>query len=229
MIKELIERIKSKPISKFERYDLNHKVDAFIKDYDKALRKAQVVTDIGEFHLPKDLRNYIESKAVYAEMTWPYVYYSHWLERDNLRNEPKQLLEFNEIEGPINERFPRLNFTNKDINTQVLYRIMERGGDRIGPRRGVLFAQDAGLDINIPVSYSIDYSDPYLYDFLEPLVSRLDLDTICPEFYFARSSDEMKEVEETRLKEIMYVLVDRRIKERKEININKDILSNILS
>ena len=54
--------------SKFQKYDLNHKVDTFVAQYYKTLRQTHVVTDIGEFHFPRELRDFTESKAVYIEM-----------------------------------------------------------------------------------------------------------------------------------------------------------------
>ena len=35
----------------------------------------------------------------------------------------------------------------------VMYRIIERGGNRIGPRRGFLFAKEFGRNIDIPMIF----------------------------------------------------------------------------
>src|SRR3989338_11169317 len=76
--------------SKFKKYDLNHKVDNFIDKYEKALKKVHVYTDIANYHIPKYLKNFIESKAVYSELRWPSVYYSHWRETEKQRTEEAQ-------------------------------------------------------------------------------------------------------------------------------------------
>lgn len=54
----------------------------------------------------------------------------------------------------------------KGILNCVMYMLMFRGGNRVGPRRALIFAKEFGLDIDIPVKYEIDISDPYLLDFL---------------------------------------------------------------
>ena len=48
----------------------------------------------------------------------------------------------------------------------VMYRIIERGGTRIGSRRAFLFAQEFGRNIDIPMIYGVDYSDPGLREFM---------------------------------------------------------------
>lgn len=48
----------------------------------------------------------------------------------------------------------------------VMYRIIERGGVRIGSRRAFMFAQEFNQDIDIPLVYAIDTSDPGLRDFI---------------------------------------------------------------
>ena len=48
----------------------------------------------------------------------------------------------------------------------VMYRIIERGGNRMGPRRGFLFAKEFGRNIDIPMMYGVDYSDPGLRSFI---------------------------------------------------------------
>jgi len=189
--------------SKFQKYDLNNKVDTFIIQYDKAVKQAHIFTDIGEFHFPRELRDFIESKAVYSELRWPQVYGTRSIAGNEHTSE----------EDLTWERFDELKPLHKStglpgsVDQQVLYRIIERGGNRIGARRGLLFAQDFGLDVNVPVAYSVDWSDPHLYDFLEPLIPQLNLDTVCPVDYFARNSDNLRNVEEVRLEEVLSKLL----------------------
>ena|SRR3989344_3034737 len=190
--------------SKFKKYDLNHKVDNFIDKYEKALKKVHVYTDIGNYHIPKYLKNFIESKAVYSELRWPSVYYSHWRETEKQRTEEAQKIFTWDIFKNLSVYGDfRRDLMDSDINQHVLYRIIERGGNRSGPRRGVLFTEDFGLDLNIPVSYAIDWSDPCLYEFLEPLIPQLNPETICPVNYFSRSSPNLKNVDEVKLGKII--------------------------
>lgn len=53
----------------------------------------------------------------------------------------------------------------------VMYRIIERGGTRIGPRRGLLFAKEFGRNIDIPMMYGIDTSDPGLENFINEYIN----------------------------------------------------------
>lgn len=52
----------------------------------------------------------------------------------------------------------------------VMYRIIERGGNRIGPRRAFLFAKEFGRNIDIPMMYAIDRSDPGLRLFINEYI-----------------------------------------------------------
>lgn len=71
----------------------------------------------------------------------------------------------------------------------VMYRIIERGGNRIGPRRGLMFAKEFNCNINIPMIYGIDYSDPWLFNFiLEYIKSGGDKDLVCIVGYGKRES-----------------------------------------
>lgn len=189
----------------YNRYDLNHRVDRFIKNYSEALKKANVVTDIGEYLFPEGVRNFIEAKAVYAELRWPIVYPHHEgmvSAREANRKAQQQFLweTFDDLH-PHHGAFPLLELTDRRLNQQVLHRVIERGGNRAGPRRGVLFAQEQELPIDLPVSYGIDFSDPYLYDFLAPHIQGLNKNILCPTHYFARSSERLSNVHEITLGE----------------------------
>ena len=78
----------------------------------------------------------------------------------------------------------------KEINgllDAVMYRIIERGGNRIGPRRAFLFAKEFGRNIDIPMMYAIDCSDPGLRLFInEYLKSGGSKDLECYVNYFNR-------------------------------------------
>ena len=85
-------------------------------------------------------------------------------------NEAMELLKIYKIELPKNngieleiEKANKHNYIRKSILNCVMYRIIERGGNRIGPRRGLMFAKEFNTDINIPMIYGVDFSDPGLY------------------------------------------------------------------
>jgi len=50
-------------------------------------------------------------------------------------------------------------YLKKEFLDCVMYRIIERGGNIYGPRRGFLFAKEFERDIVIPINYDISLSD----------------------------------------------------------------------
>ena len=75
----------------------------------------------------------------------------------------------------------------------VMYRIIERGGNRVGPRRAFLFAKEFGRDINVPMQYAADTTDPYLRTFInEYLKAGGTQDLVCYRNYFMRASANAK-------------------------------------
>ena len=71
----------------------------------------------------------------------------------------------------------------------VMYRIIERGGNRIGPRRAFLFAKEFDRDINIPMMYGVNTSDPGLENFVdEYLKTGGSKELECYVNYFSRTS-----------------------------------------
>ena len=188
--------------SLFEKYDLDHKVNLFVQRYDSAVRKGGTLTNTGEFFAPKGLRNYIEAMAVFAELRFPHVYY--FGRADEKRNDESRK-KFDWDDFNLNFPVPPLPhlFNDSMVKEAALLRIIERGGNRAGARRGLLFAKEFGFSESIPVQYSIDYSDPYLREFLEPLISCLSPDLLCPVNYFLRTSDAYKEVHEEKLIDIL--------------------------
>ena len=196
--------------SKFQEYDLNRKVDDFIKEYSREVVRNNVGTDIGKFHFPRELRDFIEAKAVYAELKWPYVYGYSDKEKKQIMEKSQQIFTWELFNERVRMTFLKLNLTNKDISQQAIHRVIERGGNRVGARRGVLFAQEFDLDINVPVSYAIDWSDPNLYDFLEPIIPQLDLNTVCPIDYFSRTSDDQILIPSMKLEDVISKLVGKK-------------------
>lgn len=72
----------------------------------------------------------------------------------------------------------------------VMYRIIERGRSRIGPRRALLFAKEFERNIEIPMMYGIDRSDPGLRRFINEYIKLGgSKDLICYINYFFGTND----------------------------------------
>ncbi len=211
--------------SVFERYDLNRKVDLFMKQYEEQIKESKLFLPEDEFYFPKALRNFIESKAVYSELRFPSVntiglwmplgfdydnldfvfcsrYKAHFVVEEIQKTiESMEKFPWNNFEEAGLGKFSRLNLMDYEINDSVLLRIIERGGPRVGPRRGIIFAKEFGLDINVPISYAIDWDDDSLYDLLDHFYDELDFSTLCPVNYFARNPN--KPIDEISLETVM--------------------------
>lgn len=87
--------------------------------------------------------------------------------------------------------FENLNYQKDEMLNCVMYRIIERGGNRIGPRRALLFAKEFGRNIDIPMMYGVDYSDPGLREFVNEYIKAGGFkDLLCYEGYFSRANKE---------------------------------------
>ena len=71
----------------------------------------------------------------------------------------------NELESEL-IRTELLKVIREELLECVMYRIIELGGKIAGPRRALLFAQEFGTDIDIPMMYGVDSSDKELKDFI---------------------------------------------------------------
>lgn len=80
-----------------------------------------------------------------------------------------ELPENNELEKSVN-RVENEKKEKEGLLDSVMYRIIERGGNRIGPRRAFLFAKEFGRNIDIPMMYAIDRSDPGLRLFINEYI-----------------------------------------------------------
>ncbi len=277
-------------------YELDDKVDKFIEWYEKNMVTCNY-TNIGEFDMPRKLRNFIEKMAVWYELRFPEyevnrlmpgsnqelknvseeMFYSNnymkeilfdsnnkkninWSDFYNyksfinslpsdescfLEDPPyNSLIYFNirnrevhihlDPDGKINEadgigiatnfklkdeelegrhiqqliflleklvklprnkkldsaikRYEREKLFKKKLLNCVMYRIIERGGNRIGPRRGLLFAKEFGTNIDIPMIYGVDMSDPGLDEFIgEYLKAGGKKDLVCLIGYGSRN------------------------------------------
>lgn len=75
----------------------------------------------------------------------------------------------NELDTMIKEIDTRI-YQREELLNCIMYRIIERGGNRVGPRRGFLFAKEFGRNIDIPMIYGADSSDPKLDLFINEYI-----------------------------------------------------------
>lgn len=91
------------------------------------------------------------------------------------------------------EDVEKWNYQKEEMLNCVMYRIIERGGERVGPRRAFIFAKEFGRNIDIPMMYGVDYSDPRLGNFInEYIKAGGSKDLICYIGYFSRTNKEQK-------------------------------------
>ncbi len=98
----------------------------------------------------------------------------------------------NDLEEII-EKVNNLKHQKEEMLNCVMYRIIERGGNRIGPRRAFLFAKEFGRNIDIPFKYAVDLDDPGLRFFMnEYIKAGGSKDLECYVGYFSRASKKEK-------------------------------------
>lgn len=98
----------------------------------------------------------------------------------------------NELEPTVNNA-EKWIYQKEEMLNCVMYRIIERGGNRIGVRRAFLFAKEFGRNIDIPMMYGVDYSDPGLRSFInEYIKAGGSKDLVCYVGYFSRASKNEK-------------------------------------
>ena len=108
----------------------------------------------------------------------------------------------NELESTINnvEKFIK---EKEGMLDAVMYRIIERGGNRMGPRRGFLFAKEFGRNIDIPMMYAIDRSVPGLRLFInEYIKAGGSKDLTCYIGYFSRTN-KMKKLDTISIQDLI--------------------------
>ena len=94
----------------------------------------------------------------------------------------------NELEEKI-KTIGNYNYQREEMLNCVMYRIIERGGNILGPRRAFLFAKEFRRNIDIPMMYGVDYFDPGLRTFInEYIKSGGNADLMCYVNYFSRES-----------------------------------------
>lgn len=92
-----------------------------------------------------------------------------------------------ELEAAINKAAKQI-YQKEEMLNCVMYRIIERGGNRVGPRRAFLFAKEFGRNIDIPMIYGVDNSDPELRKFMnEYIKAGGSKELVCYVNYFSRA------------------------------------------
>ena len=94
------------------------------------------------------------------------------------------LSEYDNLKLAI-KRFENWKYQKDEMLNCVMYRIIDRGGNRIGPRRAFLFAKEFNRDIDIPMKYGYDSSDPGLRMFInEYIKAGGSMDLECYDGYY---------------------------------------------
>jgi len=100
----------------------------------------------------------------------------------------------NELEETI-DITDKVIYQKEEMLNAIMYRIIERGGGRIGPRRAFLFAKEFKRNIDIPMMYGIDYADPGLQLFIDKYIEAGgSWDLICYENYFLEKGENTKKI-----------------------------------
>ena len=90
-----------------------------------------------------------------------------------------------------------------------MYRIIERGGNKIGPRRAFMFAKEFDRDISIPMKYGVDIYDPGLRNFInEYLKAGGSKDLVCIKNYFIDNNKDESEYETITISELLKEIWD---------------------
>ncbi|MBQ9072796.1 MAG: hypothetical protein IJY25_06530 [Bacilli bacterium] len=109
-----------------------------------------------------------------------------------LKEKGIELSKYNKLLEAISLYEKRV-YQKEEMLNCVMYRIIERGGNRIGPRRAFLFAKEFNRNIDIPMMYGIDYSDPYLRNFANEYIKAGGSKKLeCFVGYHSRSKDNQK-------------------------------------
>lgn len=86
-----------------------------------------------------------------------------------LKEKGIKLPKNNEFEQAIKD-YDNWVYQKEEMLNCVMYRIIERGGNRIGPRRAFIFAKEFERNIDIPMAYGVDRSDPGLRLFMNEYI-----------------------------------------------------------
>lgn len=152
-------------------WDEFYNTDSFIKSLPSEERSfldpprypSFVVVNSTSIYLTKDgFIKYIEKDDHSQSFTEKNIHLKEYVK--NLKS--KGILpENNELEVVINN-YENNIYSREELLNSVMYKIIKRGGTRLGCRRAFLFAKEFDRDINIPMRYGIDFTDPGLRLFI---------------------------------------------------------------
>ena len=128
----------------------------------------------------------------------------HITEVYNYLQELKLDIDLREMKDTI-DNYKNFEYMKEEFLNCVMYNIIERGGNRIGPKRGLIFAREFKRDINIPMRYGVDTTDPKLKQFISEyfkLGGSKNLE--CVDGYFSRDCDNY-EFKTVNMKEIIKI------------------------
>ena len=96
----------------------------------------------------------------------------------------------NELDLAI-KSYDNWNLNREKILDCAMYKIIQRGGAKVGSRRGFLFAKEFNRDLSIPMMYSYNVFDYYLSYLINEYIKcggKTDID--CYTNYFSKENDE---------------------------------------
>lgn len=152
-----------------------------------------------------DLRLHLNKNGIVNEAESMQLFSSSF-SRKFIKNKELEGLNIRQVIQLLNERGIELHKNNllyksieaadkhiyqkEEMLNCVMYRIIERGGNRIGPRRAFLFAKEFNRNIDIPMIYGVDRSDPGLEFFVNMYLEAGGSKQLsCLINYFNRTSD----------------------------------------
>ena len=100
-----------------------------------------------------------------------------------------------EYKKTINEKQRHYYLQNEFLDA-IMYRIIDRGGNGYGPRRGLLFAKEFNRNIETPMMYGLNPYDLDLESFIDEYIKlggRTDLECVY-DYFFNRDRSEYKTI-----------------------------------
>lgn len=148
---------------------------------------------VGSAHLHLSKKGTVE-RSEYMDAVIPGISNKDF-EGKNIK-EVVEMIKTKGIKIPENNEFVKAiqdydnwTYQKEEMLNCVMYRIIERGGNRFGPRRAFLFAKEFGRNIDIPMAYGVDYSDPGLSLFIDEYIKLGgSKELVCYVNYFSRAS-----------------------------------------
>ena len=96
-------------------------------------------------------------------------------------------------------------YQKEEMLNCVMYRIIERGGNRIGPRRAFLFAKEFKRDIDVPMIYGVDLADSHLISFIDAYLQAGGVeDLVCYNQYLSNGYQK-EEIDTITIREILSI------------------------